>query len=59
MEEVQLGHYAGLFKVIPYENYIQSTIRLVPKAGGKTRLIFHLSFDFSETNRSIFRLQKT
>ena len=27
-------------------NYVQSPIGLVPKAGGKTQLIFHLSYDF-------------
>ena len=44
MKEVQLKRYAGPFKQIPYNNYIQSPIGLVPKDGGKkTRLIFHLS----------------
>ena len=46
MKEVELGRYAGLFEVIPYDNFIQSPIGLVPKAGGKMRLIFHLSYDF-------------
>ena len=32
----------------PFEFYIQSPIGLVPKAGNKTRLIFHLSYDFGE-----------
>ena len=45
MKEVQLKRYAGPFKNIPFENYIQSPIGLVPKDGGKkTRLIFHLSY---------------
>ena len=48
MKEVQLKWVAGPFKVVPFENYIQSPIRLVPKAGSdKTRLIFHLSHDLS------------
>ena len=45
MKEVKLGRYAGPFNEIPFENYIQSLIGLVPKDGGKaTRLIFHLSY---------------
>ena len=45
MKEVEVSRYAGPFKVIPFENYIQSPIGLVPKDGGKkTRLIFHLSY---------------
>ena len=45
MKEVELKRYAGPFKDIPFENYIQSPIGLVPKDGGqKTRLIFHLSY---------------
>ena len=51
MKEVGLGRYAGLFKEVPYPNYIQSPIGLVPKDGGKkTRLIFHLSYDFNHEN---------
>ena len=53
MKEVQLGRYAGPFDEIPYDNYMQSPIGLVPKAGNKTRLIFHLSYNFSETNTSL------
>ena len=34
------------FQDLPFEHYIQSPVGLVPKAGNKTRLIFHLSFDF-------------
>ena len=49
MKEVRLGRYARPYEKIPYENYIQSPVGLVPKDGGrKTRLIFHLSFDFGE-----------
>ena len=45
MKEVELKRYAGPFETIPFENYIQSPIGLVPKDGGKkTRLIFHLSY---------------
>ena len=44
MKEVKEKRYAGPFREIPFENYIQSPIGLVPKDGGqKTRLIFHLS----------------
>ena len=46
MKEVKGKRYAGPFNEIPFENYIQSPIGLVPKAGNKTRLIFHLSFEF-------------
>ena len=45
MDEVKVGRYAGPYRQIPFEHYIQSPIGLVPKDGGrKTRLIFHLSF---------------
>ena len=45
MKEVQNKRYAGPFKDIPFSNYIQSPIGLVPKDNGKkTRLIFHLSY---------------
>ena len=44
MGEVKAKRYAGPYKQIPFKNYIQSPIGLVPKDGGtKTRLIFHLS----------------
>ena len=46
MKEVQLQHYAGPFSEVPYEYFIQSPIGLVPKAGNKMWLIFHLSYDF-------------
>ena len=48
MLEVSEGRLAGPYEVIPYSNYIQSPVGLVPKAGGKTRLIFHLSYNFSD-----------
>ena len=52
---MELGRYAGPFEEIPYDNYIQSPIGLVPKAenSGKTRQIFHLSYDFKNGNRSV------
>ena len=48
MKEVKLGRYAGPYELseLPFQNFIQSPIGLVPKAGGKTRLIFHLSYQF-------------
>ena len=55
MNEVQLKHFAGPFKKNPFRNssFIQSPVGLVPKSGNKTRLIFHLSFDFPNGNKSI------
>ena len=53
MKEVKLGRFAGPYKQIPYQDYMQSPIGLVPKAGNQTRLIFHLSYDFSETDTSL------
>ena len=45
MKEVRLCRYAGPFKEIPFDFYIQSPIGLVPKDGGRnTCLIFHLSY---------------
>ena len=46
MKEVKLQRVAGPFDTIPFDNYIQSPIGLVPKANNKTRLIFHLSYNF-------------
>ena len=46
MTEVDAGRIAGPFADVPFKNYIQSPIGLVPKSGGKTRMIFHLSFNF-------------
>ena len=37
MKEVKLGRYAGPFREIPFNNYIQSLIGLVPKDGGGRR----------------------
>ena len=45
MKEVRLNRFAGPFKEIPFESYIQSPIGLVPKDHSHdTRLIFHLSY---------------
>ena len=59
MNEVSEGRVAGPYKgdQPPYQNFIQSPIGLVPKSGGKTRLIFHLSHDFFRSRRGkIFEL---
>ena len=48
MKEVKEGRYAGPFLQPPCDNYVQSPLGLVPKAGNKTRLIFHLSYDFGQ-----------
>ena len=54
MKEVEAGRYAGPYKEPPYKRFIQSPIGLVPKAGNKTRLIFHLSYTFKESgNESV------
>ena len=53
MKEVRLNRYAGPFEEIPYDNYVQSPIGLVPKDNGKKmRLIFHLSYDFKRADES-------
>lgn len=44
MKEVSLGRYAGPFKEVLFEYFIQSPIGLVPKQDGDVRLIFHLSY---------------
>ena len=56
MKEVEAGCFAGPFEDIPkrFQNsYVQSPVGLVPKAGGKTRLIYHLSYQFENGNQSI------
>ena len=54
MNEVKLGRYAGPYESIPFENYIQSPIGLVPKDNGtKTRLIFHLSYPRNDNKESV------
>ena len=49
MKEVKLNRYAGPFDEVPYKFFMQSPIGLVPKAGNKTRLIFHLSYNFKQS----------
>ena len=46
MKEVGAGRYAEPYKSVPFPNFIQSPIGLVPKARNKTWLIFHLLFEF-------------
>ena len=48
MKEVQLKRVAGPYDKPPFTNFMQSPIGLVPKAGGKTKLIFHLSYNFDK-----------
>ena len=46
MKEVKYDRVAGPFNQVPFQNFIQSQIGLVPKAGrDQTRSIFHLSYD--------------
>lgn len=53
MKEVAVKHIAGPFRQIPFDNYMQSPVGLVPKARDQMRMIFHLSYDFNETYRSL------
>ena len=56
MKEVKLKRYAGPFKKIPFDNYMQSPIGLVPKDNGRqTCLIFHLSYEFKSGKGSLNR----
>ena len=50
MKEVKRNRYSGPFteEMLPFNYFVQSPVGLVPKTGGKTRLIFHLSYDFGE-----------
>ena len=48
MKEVWDKRVAGPYNSIPFDNYMQLPIGLVPKAADKTRLIFHLSYNFSD-----------
>ena len=49
MEEVRVSRYTGPFNNPPSKYYMQSPVGLVPKPGtNKSRLIFHLSYDFGE-----------
>ena len=59
MKEVKAGRVAGPYDELPFDQYIQSPLGLVPKAAGtKTRLIFHLPYDFgpAENQRSVNHL---
>ena len=53
MKEVAAGRYAGPYLQIPFNTFMQSPIGLVPKAGGQTRLIFHLSYQFANGKGSL------
>ena len=53
MKEVELKRFAGPYVTVPYNNFVQSPVGLVPKAGNKTRMIFHLSYDFVNGGKSI------
>ena len=54
MTETKAKRFAGPFDCIPFDNYVQSPVGLVPKSGNKTRLIFHLSYDFKMSgNKSV------
>ena len=45
MKEVKNLRFAGPFEQIPFKDFIQSPVGLLPKDNGKdTRLIFHLSY---------------
>ena len=48
MKEVNEHRYAGPFNELPFKYHVQSPVGLVPKAGNKTHLIFHLSYDFGD-----------
>ena len=52
-KDVELGRLAGPYCQIPYRNFVQSPVRLVHKVGGKTRMIYHLSYVFENGNESI------
>ena len=58
IKEVKLKRYAGPFKKIPFNRFVQSPIGLVPKHGGQTRLIFHLSYDFCKYKSVNFYIPK-
>ena len=55
MKEMKECQVAGPFEEIHFDHYVQSPIGLAPKAGNKTRLIFHLSYNFGqeESEKSI------
>ena len=49
IKEVKEKRFAGPFNEIPFKNFVQSPIGLVPKEEDKTRLIFHLFYDFKQS----------
>ena len=52
MKEVNAKRVAGPFKQLPFEHFVQSLVGLVPKSGSpKTRMIFHLSYNFGPMER--------
>ena len=53
MKEIENKRFAGPFAEPPFDNFVQSPVGLVPKAGGQSRLIFHLSYDFKGGFQSI------
>ena len=53
MKEVKAKRYAGPFEKIPFENYMQSPVGLVPKLENRARLIFHLSYEFKSSLGSL------
>ena len=55
MKEVKLKRFLGPWAKgnIPFDEYIQSPVGLIPKAEGQTQLIFHLSYNFKNGNQSI------
>ena len=54
MKEVKLGRVAGPYEKMPFKrSFVQSPVGLVPKDGGKTRMIFHLSYNFKDGEESI------
>ena len=52
-KEVKTNRFAGPFNKIPYDCYVQSPVGLIPKSGGQSHLIFHLSYDFKGGGLSI------
>ena len=48
MTEIEASCFAGPYNEPPFEYFVQSPIGLVPKANGKTQLIFHLSYNFGQ-----------
>ena len=48
MDEVKEKWFAGPFTEIPFNHFVQSPVGLVPKDKDKTRMIFHLSYNFDK-----------